>query len=101
LRNFVLSTLSVLVCLAVAVCSSQAFRLPIKPPPFLENQVDQWKEDAAAIRDRLEQELQKLRDEIKGLLGGCKNEETTAAPEPTTTTQVLFSTIVKSKFKGL
>lgn len=64
-----------LVCVAVAATSTHAWRLPIKPPPFLQNQYDQLQKEAQELRDRLEQELQKIRDQ---LLNAAKT--TTVAP---------------------
>jgi len=91
------SIASVAVCLAVALCSTEALRLPIKPPPFLQNQVDQWKDDAQDVKDHIEEELQNIKDKWEDLLNGiggigggtveteAPQEETTAAPEEATT----------------
>jgi hypothetical protein len=108
----------VAVCLAVALCSSEAYRLPglsglpglpiLKPPPILTNQVEEWKEDAQEVKDHIEEELQNIKDKwedfLNGIGGGKEEvtteppqEETTAAPEEaTTTTQVPTTAAAKT-----
>lgn len=100
------SALSVALCLAVAVCSSEALRLPIviKPPQFIQNQVDQWTDEAQDLKDQIQQDLQDIRDKWEDLLnciGGNKEtttvpkEDTTLAPvEETTTTAAAATTPV-------
>jgi hypothetical protein len=86
-----------MVCVAMAATSAHAWRLPIKPPPFLQNQVDQWKDDTQDVKDHIEEELQNIKDKWEDLLNGiggigggtveteAPQEETTAAPEEATT----------------
>jgi hypothetical protein len=106
------SILCASVCLAVAVCSSEALRLPLKPPPFLQNQIDEWKDDAQEVKDHIEEELQAIKDKwdhlqaIKDALedlcnagdkDGITSEspvESTTAPEVTTTAAAATTPVI-------
>jgi len=72
-----------MVCVAMAATSAHAWRLPIKPPPFLQDHFDKLEKEAQELRDRLEAELQKIKDQLL-------NAATTTAPivEETTLAEV-------------
>jgi hypothetical protein len=53
-----------MVCVAMAATSAHAWRLPIKPPPFLQDHFDKLEKEAQELRDRLEAELQKIKDQL-------------------------------------
>ncbi|XP_059490223.1 uncharacterized protein LOC132205282 [Neocloeon triangulifer] len=87
MRNF---SASVALCLLVVVCISQAHRLPIfKPPPFLQDKVDELKDAAENLHDKLEDQLNHIRDHLNDLINGGRDEtlppiETTSLPIITT-----------------